>query len=539
MEGAAINRNSRAAVWIAALAALVVLWSQFAPPRLGGCTTILVVRGTSMLPRFHAGDLVFVRRAGDYPVGTLAAYEDVPLHAIFFHQIIGRQGSRYVFKGIHNDFVDSYRPTRSQIIGRFWFALPQVGSWFTFWREPLHAALLVAGISVVTTVWNPRRRRKVGASSQQDRRVRAGRGLSWGMAGAGILTALAVAGAGFSFWSFRRPVVAAVSRPLTYRQAGHFRYSASVAKSVLYPTGAVTPGDPVYVPPASTMTVSYTYHLALAGGAQAVTGTAGLDAELVGTNGWHDTWSVVPPSRFRGDSVTLAGPIDLKQLFGTIAQLEKLTQDSYERYTLYLKPSVTVSALANKRLVSTRFAPSIRFAVQSNWIQLEVPPSSTLAQYLNPTESGSVPRVVGVPGSIALLGRQIPIASARTFGPPVAFAAGVAAGILTWTERRRERRLNPAARIARQYGGMLVDVDQLPFSPVERSIRVGSMEGLVRLADQCERMILHAYRDGQHVYLLENIGESYYFTTGDESADTPLSQQPRPKAIRSESVASP
>ena len=68
-------------------------------------------------------------------------------------------------------------------------------------------------------------------------------------------------------------------------------------------------------------------------------------------------------------------------------------------------------------------------------------------------------------------------------------------------------------RIARQYASLLISVDALPFSPSSRSIRVGSMEGLVRLADQYERIILHAVGEGGcHIYLLENAGESYYFS---------------------------
>jgi hypothetical protein len=40
------------------------------------------------------------------------------------------------------------------------------------------------------------------------------------------------------------------------------------------------------------------------------------------------------------------------------------------------------------------------------------------------------------------------------------------------------------------------------------------MDGLVRLAERCERMILHEEREGLHIYLLEDEGVLYRYRAG-------------------------
>jgi signal peptidase I len=166
--------TGRGRKWIwrgAAIAVAGLLWGFFAPPALGGSTTVLMVRGTSMLPRFHTGDLVLVRKGDAYRVGMLAAYDALPFHAVFFHQIVGRAGNRYVFKGLNNRVADPYHPPASEIIGAYWFSIPTVGLWLQFWRQPGNAALLVAATALVAAATSPRRRRdgsapgvRIGAS---------------------------------------------------------------------------------------------------------------------------------------------------------------------------------------------------------------------------------------------------------------------------------------------------------------------------------------------------------------------------------------
>ncbi|MBX5466870.1 MAG: S24/S26 family peptidase [Firmicutes bacterium] len=507
-----------------ATALIAAFWYTLAPPQLGGKTTILLVQGTSMLPRFHAGDLVVVRQAAHYTVGTLAAYHYVPFHSIFFHQIIARVDGRYVFQGINNPVADNYHPTRQQIIGRLWFALPGVGSWFIFWRQPMHAALLVGALALVTTLTAPRRRRRMGRVEQKAPLGLAAAGSPgpwWILSGA--LATVAAASLAISGWSYTHPLTTVQSRPITYSQSVHFDYQAQVAKSVLYPLGKLRPGDPVYVPPVEAMTVGLQYQLDLRQG-QVLGGTAGLDAEIVSTSGWHYRYPLISPRRFTGASTALSVALDPTSVLNTVSQVTDMTQDQLDTYQLRLIPMVRATALSHGKLFSAQFDQPIAFDLNKSWLRLQVPDTISLNQYLNPVSTGSSQYSQVVPNALTAFGLAVPLSQTRRYGPLATTLFLLGAGLAWWWGQRVQSRLDPASRIAQRYASILVDVDHLPFSPFERSIQVGSIDGLVRLALQCERMILHA-KSGEdlHLYLLENVGESYYYVVP-ASASSPLPQ---------------
>jgi signal peptidase I len=532
-----MHRTARTVRWAVAIVLAAIVWSQLAPPSLGGRTTFLVVQGTSMLPRFRAGDLVAVRVASAYPVGTIAAYHYVPYHAIFFHRIIAQHDGHYTFQGINNPTPDPYHPSAAQIVGEYWFALPHVGAWLAFWRTPFHAAVLVGAVAGVSVLTIPGRRRRQLGRSEQVRTPQA-TPISWGRAGAAVLILTGLAAGAFSTWAFFKPLHTTRTQILRYTQAGRFAYHGQVPKTIVYPDGQVQSGVPLFSTLVPAMNVSFDYRATMPRG-RVLGGTVGMEADLVSTNGWHQPLAVKAPVAFRGSTVHVGETINIAQVFGTVATIEKLTHDTLDSYRLVLRSRVQAEAVGTGgRLVRLAFSPSMSFAVQPSWLQLSVPTTSTLASYLNPVDKGTVPILENVSATLTVMGRSLPVAEARMFGLATAAAAGLGALALTVRIRRRDRKLGEAGRIARQYGSLLVDVEALPFSPAERSIRVGSMAGLVRLAEQCDRMILHAHRGGEHVYLLENVGESYYFTAADDPREEPPPKV-RPTILGPESAVSP
>src|SRR5438132_97515 len=100
---------------ILGLAGLGIAWFFLAPAALGGSTAYVITHGNSMEPKFHDGDLVVIRPAGNFAVGDVAAYRSRSLHTIVLHRIVGRDGGRYIFKGDHNGWLDAERPTRAQL----------------------------------------------------------------------------------------------------------------------------------------------------------------------------------------------------------------------------------------------------------------------------------------------------------------------------------------------------------------------------------------------------------------------------------------
>ncbi|MCL6564629.1 MAG: hypothetical protein K6U87_16670, partial [Firmicutes bacterium] len=405
-----------------------------------------------------------------------------------------------------------------------------------FWRQPTHAALLVGALALVTTLTAPRRKRRMGRVEQKAPSGLAASGSSgpwWTLSG--TLAALAAAGLGVSGWSYTHPLTTVQSQPIAYSQTVHFDYQAQVAKSVLYPLGQLRPGDPVYVPPVKTMTVGLQYQLDLKQG-QVLGGTAGLDAEILSTSGWRYRYPLISPRQFTGASTTLSATLDPAAVLNTVSQVKDMTQDQLDTYQLRLIPVVHATALSHGKLFSAQFDQPISFDLNKSWLRLQVPTTLSLDQYLNPVSKGSSQYSQVVPSALSAFGYALPLSQARRYGPLAATLFLLGAGLAWWWGQRAQSRLDPASRIARRYASILVDVDHLPFSPFERSIQVGSIDGLVRLALQCERMILHA-KSGEdlHLYLLENVGESYYYAVR-ASVSTPL---PQSQLQSVESVPSP
>ncbi len=143
------------------LALLASLWFLFAPAAVGGSTSYVETDGISMEPRFHSGDLAIVRQESDYRVGQIVAYHNRELGTVVLHRIIGRDGSRYTFKGDNNNFTDFEHPTRSQLIGALWIHLPGAGRALNSVRSPaLIGLLFVIGTLLVGGVSFAKRRRR-------------------------------------------------------------------------------------------------------------------------------------------------------------------------------------------------------------------------------------------------------------------------------------------------------------------------------------------------------------------------------------------
>ncbi len=121
---------------------LAAIWLAFAPLKLGGQVSYVMVNGISMEPGFHTGDLAVMRQAADYQVGDIVAYGDAQMNANVIHRIIGMEGDHFVLKGDNNSWIDAYRPTQAEIVGKLWLHLAQVGKVVEWVRSPLNMALI-------------------------------------------------------------------------------------------------------------------------------------------------------------------------------------------------------------------------------------------------------------------------------------------------------------------------------------------------------------------------------------------------------------
>jgi signal peptidase I len=155
--------RSRAFVVALVLAEIAVgLWIFFAPTKLGGSSTYAVTAGVSMQPLLYKNDLAIVRAETSYHVGDVVLYNSAVLGRPVLHRIILIQNGQYYFKGDNNNFVDPGYATRSELVGKLWVHVPDVGAAVEWFGQPFHAALLagVASMFVVLAGGKPRRRRR-------------------------------------------------------------------------------------------------------------------------------------------------------------------------------------------------------------------------------------------------------------------------------------------------------------------------------------------------------------------------------------------
>lgn len=132
-------------------AVLLVSWLTVAPTQIGGPATYAETSGVSMEPLLHAGDLALVRQQASYRVGQVVLYESPVLRRPVLHRVVVVQDGRYYFRGDNNNFVDPGYATRSELLGKLWFAVPALGSVLRWIAEPVFAAV-IAGLAALTVM---------------------------------------------------------------------------------------------------------------------------------------------------------------------------------------------------------------------------------------------------------------------------------------------------------------------------------------------------------------------------------------------------
>jgi signal peptidase len=119
------------------------------PSQWGGGTTYVVVKGTSMQPNFHTGDIVIARETDDHHIGDVLVYA-VPegnngAGKLIMHRLksIDDQG-RYVIQGDNRDEPDQFDVGPEDVVGVARIHVPKVGMATQILGQWWFIALLVA-----------------------------------------------------------------------------------------------------------------------------------------------------------------------------------------------------------------------------------------------------------------------------------------------------------------------------------------------------------------------------------------------------------
>lgn len=159
-------RNSGRAIGLVLAVAAVVLWAMFLrPTSLGGPAGYVLVSGKSMLPRYHAGDVVLVERQSTYHVGEVIAYHvpkgDPMAGFQVIHRIVGGNAKTgFIVQGDNRTAPDVWHPKPGDIVGAKALRLPYGVFVLQLLRSPLLLALL-AGSFVFVYGFGATQREKV------------------------------------------------------------------------------------------------------------------------------------------------------------------------------------------------------------------------------------------------------------------------------------------------------------------------------------------------------------------------------------------
>jgi signal peptidase I len=529
-----VKRN-RLRSGVATLALVIVAgvaWFYFAPTTIGGSTRYVVTSGVSMEPRFHTGDLAIVRAASNYGVGEIVAYWSTLLHTVVLHRIIAKDGNRYVFKGDNNHFIDPIRPTRSELLGKLWLHVPRAGRVLEMLHTKVAAALLCAVVGLLTLFGvkenrRKRRRRRKGAAGSGRRGIpvvnspRDHRPFNFGA----LVTASAIAAVVFlvlGLIAFTRPASRPVPASTPYTQQVHFGYSAHVRPGLVYPTGTITTGDPIFLTLVHQVAVSIDYQLS-AEASSNVTGTEQVLLQLSGPSGWSRSLVLTPSTRFAGAHTRTEVTLDVRQLEALIGKVEQLTGGgSYANFTIAVVPRVHIDATVAGHPVKAIFAPALSFQLApTQLVPNGVSASASSAAGAGPAGAGA-PKVgwsqtksgavAAAPGSAAttltVLGVS-PTVSLLRWLALIGLLASVPLAVYAFLRKRGEPFVE-SVQIQAQYGHLIVPIvagEDLGWPPVD----VPNIKALARLAESGQRLILHNRSGDVDTYMVNDEGTVYRY----------------------------
>lgn len=511
---------------------LIVLagaWFYLAPVQLGGSTSYVVTHGISMEPLFHTGDLAILRSQPSYHVGEIVAYHNYMLHRTVLHRIIARDGSRYVFKGDNNNFVDPEHPAASQLIGALWVHIPRVGGVLQSVRSPALIGLLLAvgvilltGVALTRQGRRRRAQRRAGESAGRPtgQRLRPLDGPVGGLLALGLFALIPFCV--LAMLAFTRAPTESVPVTSPYTQSGTLSYSADAAPGPVYPDGRAVTGEPLFTRLIREVEYRYAYSFK-ASAAHSLGGEAQLYATVAAPTGWRTTLALASPTYFRGDHTVITGVLDLASLSETLRRVDSITSVKNSRYTVTIAPRVSAKGSLDGQQLHAVFSPSTQFPMTEYEIE---PPggagSAAAAESSSqkPGSSAANPFASSVSASVTGSRKQTRALSLGPFRPSITAAQAIALGgialvlcalaVAAPIVRRRTPRDSFAAARAR-YDHLIVPVERvwpLPGVPV---IELGDIDALARIAEHYERSILHETLErGEAFWVTDESGQFRY-----------------------------
>jgi signal peptidase I len=505
-------------------------WLFLAPPKIGGRTSYVITSGISMEPSFHTGDLALVRPASHYRVGEVVAYHSTLLHVVVLHRIIAIRGGHYVFKGDNNHFIDPTHPTRSQLVGALWVHIPHGGVAFRALHSPITAAVLCGLVALLLVGTGESKRRHSRRGNRGHGSARPGvspvtppdRGTPVGVSVRSLLIAAVIVAAtcaAAAVFAKTRPAATSVTHKVQFTQKGHIGYHATVPAGPVYPDGAVSTGDPIFLQLVHRLAVKASYRFAIEADAPVrLRGTQQVFLQLTGPTGWQRQIALSPVRHFTGAAIATPATIDLRAVQTLLNQVQKATGIAATGASVGILMQVHVTGTVAGQPVQESFAPTAGFQLQP----LELTPSGSAPATaaapsttpssetgFDPSAPGSVTVVSSVPNVLTVAGHVVSYATLAWLALAGFVLAGGLAAVLGVLLKRNQA-FDEAARIRARYSHLLVPIlvgEDLGWPPVD----VTSFKALARLAESAGQLVLHHQADAVDTYLVNDNGTVYRY----------------------------
>ena len=519
------------------LVLLAALWLTFAPVQFGGQASYIMIAGASMEPSLHYGDLVIAHEQQTYNVGDVVTYHHPTIGPVI-HRILDRAGDTYTFKGDNNDWVDSYNPTSSDLIGKSWIHIPGAANTILKLRSSLGIVLLSFAIGFMVLITFSRNSFLGEEQPKNDEQtvVKRSRSLIFSGYMEGTVFALFAILLGailLGVFAFTNPLTQSVPADIPYEHRGTFSYEA-VGSPGVYDEGKIESGDAIFHALIHQFDLTFNYQLSTPE-TKDITGSYHIILEVSEPNGWRRQIELYPSTDFQGVSFTTETTINLGYILTLIDRLITNTAFKRQVFNVEIISEVNVQGNLGDQGFEDTFTPRLSFQLDD--VQLYLGGSNPFGEGTNPlvpVQSGFLPRQRQIPATLNILGLKPTVQTARwiagvTMGVSL---LGIAAILYPFLLASKD----PSEKIRIQFDEMLLDIRTLPVRATSEDIDVDRFEDLAKLAEKTGSVIFHHVEANQHTYLLQEGDITYRFlltvteaddgdTGSPEADDTSYSQQ--------------
>ena len=479
-------------------------WWFLAPPQIGGGTGYVVVKGNSMEPGLHDGDLVITRTRSSYGVEDVVLFESETLGgAPVLHRIVTEAGGRYTTRGDNRTQDDPDRFAADAVVGGLWISVPQVGSALAWLGQPLPLAALVFGlVFVVLAGGREASRRRARAAAPPVHVTPSGSAISHHASSIANTVLVASLAAALLFGvmaalSWTRPLSRGVSIEGGYAHTGSFEYDTVVPRSAVYPDGRIETGQAVFGEVADRIHVGFEYRFSSTDRVS-IRGGIALDAVVSDGEGWTRSLVLATAQPFEGATARIAGTLNLRRLDAAVIRMRELTKTGEATFHVAITPRVQVAGYAGSTVIDAVFEPELPFTWDGLALRLDAAGAdeSPLTPKLEGTTTGTTETAIGF-GSISLTTGE-----ARAFaavGLVVSLLLVAASGLVL--ARRRAR--GPADVLHARHGERIVDAEVvIPDGRWVSDVRDAASLG--QIAEHYDRVILRTVDGGDDVYLVDD-----------------------------------